>query len=63
MTMPEGEVEEKSTRHCKEVGKGGDWQHRVREIDSMGGINGCTEQQSLVSQEVHAMMIDMNMEL
>ena len=40
----------------------GDGQHRAREIGSVGGINGCTEQQSLVSQEVHAIMIDMDME-
>ena len=41
--MPEGEVEGKGTRYCREVGKVGDRQHRAREIGSMGGINGCTE--------------------
>ena len=43
MTMPEGEVERKNTRHCREVGKVGDGQHRAREIGSVGGINGCTK--------------------
>ena len=61
--MPEGEVEGKDTRHCREVGKVSDGQHRAREIGSVGRVNGCTEQQSLVSQEVHATMIDMDMEL
>ena len=41
--MPEGEIEGKGTRHCKEVGKVDDGQHRAREIGSVRRINGCTE--------------------
>ena len=61
MTMPEGEVKRKS-ENCRNTSKLGERHNRAREKGSAGVINGGMKEELAPSGEVHAGVIDVNMD-